>query len=211
MSKISNQITVVPLDIAYKGSRNYVHGTSVYDQISGFIMSKLPEHATGTFRMVIHGFATKKCEFHYACDSKVAKKPERACMEISTSTGMHGWLVETSGDIIDRVPFNEDAICAECSILDGYSVSMSSNLPFQPIEILVAMTKHFHISEYQEDNGKWVFVRLELKRLLRAEDASKMSVRIDQNIGAKLTRSLVLSDGEQIGEIFFSKVVEWPE
>ncbi len=211
MSVAQNQITVVPLSVSYKGSRNYVHGTSVYEKISAYIESSLPEHSVGSFRMVIHDFAVKQCELHYVIDPMILKKPEHGCIEISTSTGIRGWLVESDDEIIDRIPFPEEVICAKCKIGEEASVSVSSNMPFQPIEILVAMTKHLHISKYSEDNGKWVFVRLELDRLLREEDASHMCVRIEQNIGTRLTKSLVLSGNEKIGEIYFSMVTEWPE
>ncbi len=211
MSELPDNVTIVPLDLAYKGGRNYIHGTSVYEQISGYIKSVLPERALGTFRLVIHSFAKNQCEFHYVIDSKALNKPERGCIEIVTSTGICGWLVESGDEIINRTPFPEDEIIAECQLGADRSVSLMAELSFQPIEMLVAMTKHLHIAEYTEEGGKWVFARLDLNRFLTEDDVSQMSIKIEQSIGTRLTKSAVFSGKEQIGDIYFSMVTKWPK
>ncbi|MDT8375581.1 MAG: hypothetical protein RQ867_02455 [Mariprofundaceae bacterium] len=201
----------VPLDFEYKGDRNYIHGTSAYQSVTDYLSEAFPERVAGSFRMVIHAFAKSRCDFVYTLDSGPVSKPEAGVIELSTSTGIHGWLVESGDEVVDRLPFPEDQIIDQCRTGDDRSVAMISRVPFHPIEILVAITKHLHQQEYPEASGKWVFTRLDLDRLLTDGDCGKLGVQIQKSIGTRLTQSAVLSDGEPIGKIYFSMVSEWPE
>ena len=87
---------------------------------------------------------------------------------------------------------------------------MISSVPFYPIEVLIVITKHLHISEYPIVKDKWIFTRLKLDRLLKSSDTQKLSVQIQQNIGKRLTQSIVFSGQKQIGKIYFSVTSTWP-
>jgi len=204
---MANEITV-PFDFAYKGDRDYIHGTSVYEQVSEYFSEVFPDRMNGTFQMVIHSFAKKRCDFVYTLDSGPMKKPEAGRVEVSTSTGIHGWLVESGDEISRHIPFPENKITERCKLGDDRSVEMVSVVPFHPIEVLVAITKHLHLREYPGASGKWIFARLELDRLLNDDDCGQMGVQIQKSIGTRLTQSAVLSDGKPIGKIHFSMVAQ---
>jgi hypothetical protein len=211
MPDSKGNITIVPLEFSFKGDRNYIHGTSVYEKVSDYIFSTFPDRVNGTFQVVIHAFAKKRCNFVYAIDDGHIAKPESGRIEIITSTGIHGWLVETEDEVSDRDPFPESEIVERCQIGDNRSVFMSAKVFYHPIEVLVSITKHLHLNEFPNTKGKWVFSRLELNRLLKNEDVEKMSVKIQHSIGTRLTNSDVSSGAETIGKIYFSMVSEWPE
>jgi len=211
MSDSTANVITVPFDFVYKGDRNYIHGTSAYEQVSEYLSETFPDRMNGSFQMAIHSFAKNRCEFVYTLDSGPMRKPEAGRIEISTSTGIHGWFVESSDEISRRVSFPENKITERCQLGDDRSVEMVSAVPFHPIEVLVAITKHLHLREYPGASGKWVFTRLELDRLLNDDDCGQMGVQIQKSIGTRLTQSAVLSGGKPIGKIYFSMVSEWPE
>lgn len=201
---------VVPLDIELKGDRNYINGASFYEHVVAYLYDALPELSHGAFKMIIHAFATKKCTFVYGLDEKMAK-PDRARVEVFASTGIHGWVVESDNDVNHRVPFPEEEITAHCVLGEDRSARMVSKVSFLPIEILVAITKKLHQSEFPDVAGKWIFTRIDLDRLLDESDGGQLGVKIQKNIGTRLTQSVVTSGDVPIGKIYFSMVTEWPE
>lgn len=207
----SNGMVTVALDFDYKGDRNYIQGGSAYERVTGYLSESLPERMGGSFKMVMHGFARHRCDFVYALDSGAVSRPAGGRVELITSTGIHGWLVETDDEITERTPFPESQITKHCRLAGARLAEMVSGTPFQPIEILVAITKHLHQHEFPDASGKWVFTRLDLDRLLSHDDCGQMGVQIQKSIGTRLTQSAVLSGGRVIGKIYFSMVSEWPE
>lgn len=196
----------VPFGFSYRGDRNYVHGTSMYDRLTDHISEQMPERSRASFHMVIHGFATHRCDFIYTLDADLMARPERGCAEVSTSSGIHGWLVETDDEVTQRQPYPEEEITARCRLDGDGSVRMLGRVPYRPIEILVAITKHLHYCSYPEARGKWIFTRLELDRFLVDEDGGQLAVNIRKSIGTKLTQSDIHSGDAKIGEIYFSMV-----
>lgn len=178
----------------------------MYERLADYISEKLPERSEASLHMVIHGFASHRCDFIYALDAGAMAKPERGCAEISTSSGIHGWLVETDDEITQRLPYPEEEITVHSRVDEGHSVMMLDRVPYRPIEILVAITKHLHYRSYPETSGKWVFTRLDLDRFLVDEDGGQLAVSLQKSIGTRLTQSEIRSGDAKIGKIYFSMV-----
>lgn len=203
---MSAQVKRVAFDFSYKGGRDYVHGTSMYDCLAGYISEHLPDRSGAGFHMVIHGFSSNRCDFVYTLDSGPMARPDHGSVEISTSSGIHGWLVETNDEITERLPYPEEEITAQCRMDGDRSVRMLCEVPYSPIEVLVAITKHLHCRLYPGATGKWVFSRLDLDRFLNEDDGGQLGVDIRKSIGTRLTQSDVFSGEAKIGEIYFSMV-----
>lgn len=199
-----------PSELKYRGERNYVHGTSVYKWVTNYLSSAFDTDDM-TFKMVIHGFSNKQFYFVFTTENEGLDKPQGGQIEISTSFGLHGWLVESDKEVVKREPYLEQEIIKQSHIRGDRSINMEGEVAFHPIEVLVALTKELHTREFSEQEGKWVFTRLELDRLLEFSDSQKLTVQIQRSIGTRLTSSSIYSGPDQIGKIYFSMVKQWPK
>lgn len=199
---------LINLNFRYKGGRDYVHGTDMYNTIVEQIMSNNPKLADGAFTMAIHDIVRGQCKLAYSDSADQAPKPENSKVEFSfTSCAARiiGWLVETEEAISERYEYPESEIIRKCAI-DGDSVRIDKKTPYTAIEVLVAINKHLHLSTFPDADGKWFFTRLELDRLLRLEDTSNVQLNLVKNMRNRLTKSEIVSNGQKIGHIFFSIV-----
>lgn len=101
---------------------------------------------------------------------------------------------------VARVQYDEGAVCTG-SVIDGCSISVKKPVHKDEIELLVALCKKLHQAYFDTDK-KWLFSRYRGRFPLDLSSEVKLS--IVKNIGTKLTCSDVFSEGEKVGEIFFS-------
>ena len=196
------------LHFRYKGKRDYVHGTDMHEEFASLIRAANPEAYWGTFKMVIHEVTRDQCRLIYQKDAESILKPENGRVEfsfLSDELNLSGWLVETQDPVTERYAYDEDQITQKCSV-EGKNIKINEETPYLPIEVLVAMNKHLHLSLFPEADGKWWFTRLDLMRLLEAKDAQFFRIELLQNLQHKLTKSRVFVNNEHIGYIYFSLV-----
>jgi len=199
---------VVDLNLPYKGDRDYLHGTDMYAETVRVLNGVKPEALIGKCRMVIHNVAKRQCRLLYTFLSDTAKRPENIIAEfnfISDTGNLMAWLVETLEDITERIPYAESHITENC-VLSEQSVKLICRSGFSAIEELVAMNKLLHVTRYPPGESRWYFTRMDLDRLLTANDVGNLQVKLQQNLNNRLTRSEVISHGQIIGHIYFSMV-----
>lgn len=199
---------VVDLNLPYKGDRNYLHGTDMYAETVRVLNGVKPEILTGKCRLVIHNVARQQCRLLYTFLSDTAKRPENLIAEfnfISNTDHLAAWLVETSRSVTDRIPYPESQITEKCIISDR-SIKLTGKTRFSAIEELVAMNKLLHMTQYPPGESRWYFTRIDLDRLLTANDAGNLQVNLKQNFNNRLTQSEVISHDQIIGHIYFSMV-----
>ena len=198
----------VSLKLAYKGDRNYLQGPDIYNAVTRIVSGRNPSIVFNRIKMVFHKLARNQCKLTYGNYSALEQMPKNINAEVSfiaPSFHIIGWLVETDEHIIDRIPYPEEDIVKQTSI-EGNIITIEGEVQFTPIEILVSMTKHLHMSLYPIKAGRWIITRLELNRLLTIFDASKFKVEIEKNLNNRLTRGSIHSGEEMLGYIYFSLV-----
>ena len=196
------------LNFRYKGERNYVHGTDMYAAIVDSIKKDDLETTVQNFRMVIHGLVKHQCRL--ICSDNPAKtshssKPKVEFRFTLEKSPIVGRLVETSDAVTERYQYREEDIVDECSI-NKTSMIYRGQTPYSAIEVLVAITKHLHLSLFPQVDGKWYFTRIDLDRLLQPEDTSCFRLNLIQNLQFRLTKTQILSGDQEIGHIYFSLV-----
>lgn len=199
---------VVNLNLPYKGDRDYLHGTDMYLETIRVLNGVKVEALTGKCRLVIHNVARHQCQLIYTFLYDTAKRPEKFIAEfnfISDAGNLMAWLVETSEDISNRIPYAESQITKNC-ILSDRSIKLSCRTRFSAIEELVAMNKLLHITKYPPGELRWYFTRLDLDRLLTKNDAGNLQLKLKQNFNNRLTQSEVILHNQIIGHIYFSMV-----
>jgi hypothetical protein len=181
-----------------KGSRQYVHGTSILNAFvdaarsAGLGRGRIDV----TFRKVV---SNPDCVI-------LARASQPSDSAVAVVTGVDGDATtfclepaEATGQVV-RVEYDEEQVCRG-AVIDGGSISVRESAHPDEIELLVALCKRLHQS-YFEGEKKWLFSRYHGRYPLALGGDIKLT--ITKNIGTKLTCSEVFSAGDKVGDIFFS-------
>jgi len=199
--------TILPVHICFKGERNYLHGTDIYESLAQAANAQF-ECAIVRFQMSIHRFFNLQPEIHWFEIGHLAARPRNAVVDFSISSnsrGAAGWLVETDRPVDCRVPYDEDKIGRHCTFTDS-CISIQGDSGYRPIEVVVSMTKQLHNRILRAQAGRWIFTKLDMRRLLEPLDATTFTVFLKENLHNRLTKSEITVGNESIGMIYFSLV-----
>jgi len=199
------EVEIIPLELGYKGDRNYLHGTDMYDAIVAHFGPAIPVVLQSTVRMVIHGFSHNQLDLVYRVGAEKYPRPSAAHVEFSLAKNISGWLVETERPVLTRRPYSENNIARGSRITARSIIATSSAYDHSAIEVLVALTKHLHITLWGEES-RWAFTKLELERPLNEADKQGLQVKLEHTLGSKLTKSRIYSSTTPLGCIYFSVV-----
>lgn len=199
---------VVPLDIGFKGGRDYLHGTDIYDTVTALVSpqlgGKLAEH-----QLTLHKLARTRCNgIFFTHPTPPLRRADAAADFAYRLPGGHhacGYLLETDIPVSQERPYDEDAVTALGDCRDGM-VSYRGGSPRTAIEVVVALTKHLHLRTYPEASGKWVFSKLELGQALPDLNQRALEIHLRHNFNFRLTKSEILVSGQRAGWIYFSLI-----
>ncbi len=90
--------------------------------------------------------------------------------------------------------------------MSGDSISIRGDAGYLPIEIAVSMTKQLHNSLLNVSTGRWIFTKLDMRRLFRPADALSLTITLKENLYHRLTKSEIMSGSDLLGAIYFSLV-----
>jgi hypothetical protein len=194
------------LALCYKGDRDYLHGTDIYNAVVDHLSMQYPVNEAKAPYFIFHTFIRAECAMFIGAGADRDEVDGPPVVEFGMSFGekeVAGYLMETGQKITCRNPYDEDRI-GQASIVKEQSVTIFEDTGFSAIEVAVAMTKRLHNALLPAPRGKWVFSKLELSRLLRNEDTIEMAISLKSNLNNRLTKSVLTARGEQIGHIYFS-------
>lgn len=186
------------LKVVFKGSRNYIHGTSLFNALvdaagqRGLVESKI----NVSFKHMIHNSVCILEErAPTAADAVVAKiagpngESYPLCINAATET-----------EEAVRQEFDEPEACRG-SIVGDKSIAQNNPHHTDRIELLVSLCKKMH-QDCVDSTKKWVFSRYDGRFPIPAMD--KVELRITKQVGTRLTCSDVLVNGEKIADMYFS-------
>lgn len=199
-------VNIKQIDFRYKGERDYIHGTDMFNAM----MDVSKSAATySNIHFTIHDFVRRlSCQL-YLTDNKeslneVDEIAVRCQLNIDAITH---WIaiVPNAGDIAmeERYAYDESQIVSLCNMLDD-GIVLNQLSPFSFIETIVAMNKHMHQQLFPEVDGKWIFTRIDLP--IFCDVRENLALRLRHNMNYRLTKSDVVLNGKKIGDIFFSLV-----
>lgn len=192
------------LQLRYKGSRDYLHGTDIYNETLSWLEGTLGEIKEIDF--AFHHLA--KHQIEVTTDIPAGEQePVAICSFLCKGTRQRIFLIETGDAVTDRYPYPEDELVGPMVVdIEKRRGILHAALPYSEIEIWVAMTKALHYKAFPLLQGKWLFVRGRFARFVRHEPLGVRELGIAASFNNKLTRSEALFDGVKAGEIFFSIV-----
>lgn len=195
-------------EYCFRGERNYVHGTDIYDSISMYLERQYSIAAVGRLDLWFHRMSSHQMEGYIL--AKNEPLPPRPCVVCKFEIGATVetlYLLETELPIRCRLPYEEERIVERLKLFeDKKEIQLDESLPFSLIQIIVPLNKVLLQNLFHGVEGKWVFSRLKLDRPLPASFNSDVIVSFDRGLGVHLTRSRINIDSNYYGEIFFSLV-----
>lgn len=200
-------LRTLPLELPFKGGRDYLHGTDVYEDLASLAARELGS-GIYRFQMALHRFFARQPDLHWSEDQQQPARPRDAVADFSAAARarkLSGWLSESGRPVGHRVEYDEDRIASRCSFARD-SIRIEGETGFLPIEVAVSMTKVLHYRRMPPAAGRWIFTKLDLRRLLAAADAAALSIVLRDNLHGRLTKSDILARGEAVGAIYFSLV-----
>ena len=196
------------LSLPFKGGRDYLHGTDMYDAIVGAAVAMHPGAGAAFHRMAIHAFARRQCRLEVPAPGGGAAKPKGAIADFLfrlPAGDLRGWLAETDEPVTGRRPFDEDSIVDSCRV-DRDEIRWGGGFRAnRPIEVLVAMTKAMHYRALPPAGGRWIFTKLELERGFRDADGDDLRVALRHNFQNRLTRSEIGSGPGGVSTFSFKR------
>ncbi len=193
---------VMDLSFCFKGAREYIHGTDIYNQLINLYKSEIKKDVDLSF----HGIARKNISLY---DDKPANLQDIKFVFKYTSqdgTKRKKYGVENGIIVNCRYEYDEDKITSICDFKkSAQEVYLSKNSPFSFIENIVALNKYLLESLYPRQTGKWYFTRLQLVKSIDS-DIVPIRLKLVSNFNFKLTKTKIESKDKVIGYIYFSMV-----
>jgi hypothetical protein len=195
------------LSLEYKGNRNYIHGTDLFDHISQYVLNELKLTELENVTMAIHRMIRSQIKFQLITHPE----PERPSNLAATfrflvrDTQYICLLQEDGRSVSGRYPYDEDQVTDICNLdSDDKTISLVGKRPFTNIETVVAMNKYLLQTCFPEAGGKWLFTRVQLKTYGANEQWNKLRLKVIHNFQYRLIRSDIFNGGQLKGSIFFS-------
>lgn len=186
------------LTFAFKGNRNYIQGTSLFNALVDVASQRgaAKGKINVSFKHMIHNpVCILEKRAPTAADAVVAKiagtdgESYSLCINAATETGE-----------AMREEFDEPEACRG-AIVGDKSVVQDNPHHGDKIELLVSLCKKMH-QECVDSSKKWVFSRYDGQFPIPEMD--KVELRITKQVGTRLTCSEVLVNGEKLADMFFS-------
>lgn len=199
----------VPLKLRFKGARDYLHGTDLHDAICSMLASAGFSDVRD-IDLTFHKIARTGVDARLVERGTGSPLPKDAdaVFQFASAGKKYAVVLNSNGSVIsERVPYPEEEITAQCQFtLEDRSMKVSPPRQFSNIEVVVAANKSLLQRLFPEEPGKWYFARLKLAKSLWDTRTENLSLRLEANLNFVITRSAVYSEGEPVGQIFFSLV-----
>ncbi|MDH5573276.1 MAG: hypothetical protein OEY89_16055 [Gammaproteobacteria bacterium] len=175
----------------YRGKRNYLHSTSLFD----FIVT---EYA-------------KKVGTPSDIDFVFIRKSKNICRIETKNYGIEGlvasyednnaqyYMYETENTITERNLYNEPVIGAHFTIKDNTTFVRISDQDNTFIELAVAAYKELLVSLFPQHKDKYVFSRIQLAFI----PTQPFEILYKRKIAKKFYEGKIIVDGTDVGLIYF--------
>lgn len=189
----------------FKGARNYIHGTDMFNAI----ITGATSTTIKNIRFTIHDFVhTPICQIFLTDNKEDLNNVRGICARCQCDeNGITHWFAltgldgdENSGE---RYEYDEDRIVSLCA-LEQDKITLKEHSPFTFIETVVAMNKHMHQQLFLDAPGKWIFTKIDLDNVIGERD--NLALQLKHNMNFRLTKSDILLNNKKVGDIYFSLV-----
>jgi hypothetical protein len=191
--------TSTNLDLSFKGVRDYLHGTDIFDklvELSGaekdikLRINKIIRNGLVALPGIARGDQNTPLSAMFSFEDDGGQK-------------FIGLREDPAIKILDRYPYDEDVISTAAHLGDQ-TITLDIDSEHSFIELIVILNKTLLTKVLAQNTRKWMFTRVEIDNLPRQLD--KITMKYSDSIGARLVKSSIAVNGDHIGHIYFSGV-----
>ena len=201
---ISMSKKIIPLNLCYKGERDYIHSTDIYQEL----VSNLVESGESIklFSLSIHKIIRNQCDI-IVTESRenIDTKNKVAQFLIQKNVKILGYLSESNKVVNCRYEYNEELMENSIKIVEN-TIIQTEDISFKPIELISYMTKILHNKLLPPYGKKWMFTKVETAELFNDANKNRYKIKLNNNFNNKLTKSEIIYSNKIVGHIYFSLV-----
>jgi len=185
------------LDFCYKGSRDYIHGTDIYNELLKLFDIKSVD-------LTFHGIAKRNITLLeiQPANMSTLKFAFRYVDINNTKHTLYG--VTNSTEVSCSYDYNEESICLNSKLdIKNEKISLINHTNYSFIEECVTLNKYLLENLFPQLNGKWYFTRVQLNKQI-VYNSFNLELTLKANFNFKLTKSEIKIDDTIVGYIYFS-------
>ncbi len=195
------------IQFRFKGTRNYVHGTDLFDAILSMAMvffKEYPSRIKGTFHRLLASDAILRI---YNEGEELDHADPYAAFSIELKSHSYTASITNANSHITSSYEYDEKIVLEKMVMEKDTAKMLATSAFTYIEQIVAMTKELHLTLYPDMVEKWLFTRIDIKDVLDPSlyPGRELVIKALKNFHNRLTQNAVFLDDHMLGHIWFSK------
>jgi hypothetical protein len=191
----------VPLHLRYKGDRNYLHGSDIYNAINSLAPTITGFQNAYLNHISFRSFCRRDADVSFDPPDEGHLIAATARIVAGPDYTKKAWIVESERKIEKRYDFDESRVVGKATCTSS-SITLCCRTGFSPIEVVLAMTKSLSYQAYPKISGKWVFAQLDLMQPFLTD---YNSIRIERKacIADRFTLNRIFQDDTHVGDIRF--------
>jgi hypothetical protein len=190
------------LDFCFKGERDYVHGSDIFNKLSDILHSSEIDNRSIDFS--IHGISRSNITIltEKPADLTGIKFALKYAGENDSKGCLYG--VENDRKIDCRYAYPEEIIVEKIESSENeFEAELYENSSFTFIENLLVLNKFLVNRIISNENGKWYFTKLQLKKTV-SNDFLPLKLVFKNNFNYKFTKTEIFVNSESVGFVYFS-------
>lgn len=194
---------MLELKLAYKGSRNYLHGSDFFNALQASAKTVTGDAGASVARLTFRRFARHVCLLASEAPSQPGDIVATGRYRLPDGAHMGFWIVETTREVTGRRPFDEDGLVARAVLdSDQRRAWLTQRAPHTSIESVIALTKFLNYRLMPNITGKWLFGQIDLITPL-PDDYKRLEIDMDTAISGRFSVNSIVMDEQTIGAIRF--------
>lgn len=193
---------MIPLELRYKGDRNYLQGGDIVQFLEDNLDTWLEGDGWWLSRLAFRRFARNQLDLVWEAPGDQRDAVAEGLFR-RNGNDRRFWLTESDRPVAGRYPFDEDALVAGAHI-DGETREATLAAPegFRPIEAIVALTKKLNYVVTPDVEGKWVFGQIQLEGPLPRQFRT-LGITMKSAVAGRFSVNRIDMDGRKAGVIRF--------
>lgn len=193
---------IFELDFCFKGERDYVHGSDIFNKLSEILQSSGIENRSIDFS--IHGIS--KANLTVTTEKPDDLTSVKFALKYVGENDLKGCLygVENQRKIECRYAYPEEIIVEKIESGESeFEAELNENSSFTFIENLLVLNKFLVNRIILIETGKWYFTKLQLKKNI-SSDFLPLKLVFKNNFNYKFTKTEIFIKSESVGFVYFS-------